>query len=89
VLIAIDDFTTLNTDVPILLLDDVSDEEGKELTRIVFAIADLDPVITSTPRGELVELLVKAEQEQIINPPGMVFPNPGEDTVDYLNRITP
>lgn len=98
--VQIDAHTTLNTDVPIAYLEDVVDEQQNPLTRIVFA-AEVPDLVTPMDRHTLSELISQpawqfADERQM----GM-FPAPtdtpltqdqlpldGEDTADYLNRVT-
>lgn len=95
--IEIDESTSLNADVPVLYLEDVIAETNDgdiPVTKIVFAVPDTEPLYSTVPRHHLAELLgierfsmpEPVLDVRLSDPPP---PHDGEDSVDYLNRITP
>lgn len=93
--IEIDEQTSLNADMPILYLEDVvAETESGDIpvTKIVFAIAEVDPLYSTVPRQELAELLGMhryAMPQPVEQLPPDLMPHEGEETAEYLNRIMP
>ncbi len=94
--IEIDEQTSLNADVPVLYLEDVvAETESGDIpvTKIVFALADTEPLYSTVPRQQLAELLgmERFSMPEVLPPPlpPDKMPHEGEDPADYLNRIMP
>ena len=94
--IQIDPTTILNAQAPIAYLEEVHTQENPEvkLTRITF-FAEIEPLIVTTDKITVAEMIERelnsfpvfpASTDTPLQPDQLPFD--GEDTVDYLNRVT-
>lgn len=89
-LIVIDEWTYLNTDIPIAYIEEVWVEDGNgeehEASKIVFAVNGVPPLVTSADRKDLADLLNMPVYGMPVEVPER---QPDETDEEYLNRITP